>query len=306
MCLVVGRLFEPRRKPVQGSNGRSVARYTFGDFVADVAAGELLRAGRRLRLQEKPFQLLRALLERPGEVLTREELSERLWPGGVHVDYEQGLGNAVQKLRQALNDSADSPRYVETLPRRGYRFLAPVCSEYAHQGADASSETQQSAAARRPRWPARPTLLVAGGMAAACLLLVIAFRAAAPDTTGALTRDPQAWEAYLRARHFEESKTPESMPKSIEYFRQAIEEDPQFAMAWAGLADAYRFMGALSLLSREEAYHRSSQAARRALELDENLGEAHAALAETTFRFGPPHADVGPGFRRAQIGRAHV
>ncbi|MGH9859887.1 MAG: winged helix-turn-helix domain-containing protein, partial [Candidatus Acidiferrales bacterium] len=103
------------------ANGRGVARYTFGDFVADVAAGELLRAGRRLRLQEKPFQLLLALVERPGEVLTREELSERLWPGGIHVDYEQGLGNAVQKLRQALNDSADSPRYVETLPRRGYR-----------------------------------------------------------------------------------------------------------------------------------------------------------------------------------------
>lgn len=284
---------------MQGNNGREIARYTFGEFVADVAAGELLRAGRRLRLQEKPFQLLMALLERPGQVLTREELSERLWPGGIHVDYEQGLGNAVQKLRQALCDSAESPRYVETVPRRGYRFLAPVASEHSHQGPVAPSETQHSAAAGRLRWPARTTLFVAGALLAAGLLLLVTFRAGTPNTSGALTRDPEAWEAYLRARHFEENKTPESMPKSVEYFRQAIVEDPQFAMAWAGLADAYRFMGALSLLSREEAYHRSSQAARRALELDENLGEAHAALAETTFRFGSPDADVGPGFRRA-------
>ncbi len=98
----------------------------FGVFVVDIAAGELRKNGVRIRLQEQPFQVLALLLERPAEVVTREELRQKLWPADTFVDFDHSLNTAVNKLREALGDSASSPRYVETLARRGYRFLAPV------------------------------------------------------------------------------------------------------------------------------------------------------------------------------------
>jgi DNA-binding winged helix-turn-helix (wHTH) protein len=98
----------------------------FGVFEADLAAGELRKNGARIRLQEQPFQLLAFMLERPGDVLTREEIRQKLWPADTFVDFDHSLNTAVNKLREALGDSASSPRYVETLARRGYRFLAPV------------------------------------------------------------------------------------------------------------------------------------------------------------------------------------
>lgn len=102
------------------------ARYRFGVFEADAATGELRRQGIRVKLHAQPFQLLFLLLERPGEMLTREEICRKLWPDGTFVDYEHGVNSAVNRLREALGDKAASPRYVETLARRGYRFLAPV------------------------------------------------------------------------------------------------------------------------------------------------------------------------------------
>ena len=101
-------------------------RYRFGVFEADSATGELRKRGIRIRLHAQPFQLLLLLLDRPGEVLTREDISRELWPDGTFVDYEHGVNSAVNRLREALGDSAGSPRYVETLARKGYRFVAPV------------------------------------------------------------------------------------------------------------------------------------------------------------------------------------
>ncbi len=98
----------------------------FAVFEVDLAAGELRKNGNRIRLQEQPFQLLVSLLERQGEVVTREELREKLWPADTFVDFDHSLNTAIAKLREALGDSASNPRYVETLARRGYRFLAPV------------------------------------------------------------------------------------------------------------------------------------------------------------------------------------
>jgi TolB-like protein/DNA-binding winged helix-turn-helix (wHTH) protein len=98
----------------------------FGVFEVDLRAGELRKSGLRIKLQEKPFQILGALLERAGEIVTREELQKRLWPGDTFVDFDHSLGTAVGKLRQALGDSAQNPRFVETLGGRGYRFIAPV------------------------------------------------------------------------------------------------------------------------------------------------------------------------------------
>ena len=98
----------------------------FGLFQLDKRTGELLRSGRRIRLQEQPFKVLTMLLERSGELVTREELCQRLWPGGTFVDFEDGLNAAVKRLRSALGESSDNPVFIETVPRRGYRFVAPV------------------------------------------------------------------------------------------------------------------------------------------------------------------------------------
>ena len=98
----------------------------FGVFELDRPAGELRRNGVKIRLQEQPFQVLAALLERPGEVVTRDELREKLWPADTFVDFDHSLNTAINKVREALGDSASSPRYVETLARRGYRFLGTV------------------------------------------------------------------------------------------------------------------------------------------------------------------------------------
>ena len=100
----------------------------FGAFEANLASGELRKSGVRIKLQDRPFQILAILLEQPGELVTREDLQKRLWPADTFVDFEHGLNTAITKLRQALADDADNPRFIETLPRRGYRFLAPVSS----------------------------------------------------------------------------------------------------------------------------------------------------------------------------------
>src|SRR6266542_2493311 len=98
----------------------------FGVFAVDLRSGELFKSGMKIRLQEKPFQLLAALLERPGEPVMKEELRERLWAADVFVDFDSSLKIAVNKLRQALGDSAKNPFFIETVARRGYRFIAPV------------------------------------------------------------------------------------------------------------------------------------------------------------------------------------
>lgn len=109
----------------------------FGVFEVDLAAGELRRQGVRVRLQEQPFQVLALLLERPRELVTREEVRQKLWPADTFVDFDHSLNTAVNKLREALHDSAASPRFVETVARRGYRFVAPV--EAAPAGAAVAS-----------------------------------------------------------------------------------------------------------------------------------------------------------------------
>ncbi len=113
----------------------SSRRVRFGAFTLDLCTDELWDGSTRLKVPDQSIQILEALLERPGELATREDLRDRLWPSGTYVDYEHGLNAAVRRLREALGDSADAPRYVETLPRRGYRFIADVEEEPASDGA---------------------------------------------------------------------------------------------------------------------------------------------------------------------------
>src|SRR5215471_17471721 len=103
--------------------------FRFGLYEADSGSGQLLKQGIHVRLQDQPFRMLILLLERAGEVVTREDLREKLWPQNTFVEFDNGLNVAVKKIRDALGDSAENPRFIETVPRRGYRFIAPVSVE---------------------------------------------------------------------------------------------------------------------------------------------------------------------------------
>jgi DNA-binding winged helix-turn-helix (wHTH) protein len=135
----------------------------FAEYQADLRSGELLRQGQRLKLQEKPFQVLAALLARPGELVTREELRQSLWPADTFVDFEHGLNTAVNKVREALRDSASNPRFIETLPRRGYRFIGPIRDESApalEMQPTASLPKQREELPTAPRFASRSLLLL--------------------------------------------------------------------------------------------------------------------------------------------------
>jgi DNA-binding winged helix-turn-helix (wHTH) protein len=109
-----------------GSGEQSRRLVRFGVFEVDLRTGELRKSGLKIKLADQPFQVLAMLLERPGELVTREELQKKLWSESTFVDFEHGLNKAVNRIREALGDDADSPRFMETLPRRGYRFIYPV------------------------------------------------------------------------------------------------------------------------------------------------------------------------------------
>ncbi len=150
----------------QGSTGGDLLHYgvvpapqnssrvlRFGVFEADLRAGELRKSGIKLRLSGQPFQVLAALLERAGEVVTREELQQKLWASDTFVDFDHSLNTAINRVREVLGDSASSPRYVETLARRGYRFIAPVESELPP-----TPEARFSGPSASPVLPAAPAL----------------------------------------------------------------------------------------------------------------------------------------------------
>ncbi len=176
-----GRMPPPERWDVSEAPAPSRRIVRFGAFGLDTRAGELRKADVRVNLQEQPFKVLECLLEHPGELVTREELRQRLWQRDTFVDFEHGLNAAVKRLRETLGDSAETPRFIETLPRRGYRFIAPVERDEplvsdlptAGDGGDDRDDRTHGAAelaAHPKRWPGR---LV--GLGVAGILIVVAF-----------------------------------------------------------------------------------------------------------------------------------
>jgi len=144
------------------ANGVQTARvYHFGAFTVDARTGELSQGGRRTPLRDQAFQVLLALLEQPGELVTREELARRLWGADTFVDFDRGLNKTVNHLREALGDSADQPRFIETLPRKGYRFIAPVTR--AGEDAGTAPPADPPRASRVRRWLPL-SLMLAGGL----------------------------------------------------------------------------------------------------------------------------------------------
>ena len=148
----------------------------FGLFELDLKAGQLSRHGTKLRLPQQPLQLLAVLLERPGEIVTRDELRQRLWSSDVFVDFDHGLNKSIQKLRDALGDSATSPRYIETIPRVGYRFISPVRNGARPLEPEAAIKIDRPAPAtaapvaerRRARW-----WMLGAGILSVCTVLAV-------------------------------------------------------------------------------------------------------------------------------------
>ena len=410
------------------------SRKQFGVFTLDAHAGELRKQGTRIKLQERPLQVLVSLLERPGEVVTREELRERLWPDGTFVDFDHSISTAVNKLRNALNDSAAHPRYVETVGRRGYRFVYPVSA--------VARVLEQEASAGEPAARRLPLPLFVGlalfvigvivlfargdltrdsspGTSAIRSIAVLPLRNLSTDpdqeffseglTDELITRlasveglrvisrtsamqykdsskplptiakelnvdavlqgsvlradgrvritaqlldaaadrhvwaqsyerdhrdildlqydvardiaaaisaklrpaaaaiprrdrplNPEAHQAYLRARHRWYTRRTEELQRAIIDFERALSVDPEYALAHAGLADVYLVLPLLTgEVPQEEAYAKAKEAADRAIALDPSLAEAHNSSAYLKLYLSWDFEGAERGFRKA-------
>src|SRR5713101_3731168 len=293
-------------------------RVRFGVYELNLAARELRKHGIRIKLRGQPFEILAILLEKPGEIVTREVMQKRLWPADTFVDFEHSLNSAIKKLRATLGDSPENCRYIETIPRVGYRFIAPV-----EQVSAAAPPVDVSVVTDRPVVPAG-TVEVAGkrrwrifpGISIeryAVMLLIVLI--AAPSAYFAWSRlgsrpqpqknkiagevhaalkghestrsnqpalSPKSAEAhdlYLKGLHFWNKRTVPGFQQAIECFQQATTMDPNYAAAYAGLANSYTLLTAYTSAPANLYMPRARAAALRALELDEGLPEAHTALA---------------------------
>ncbi len=431
---------EPRRQA-------SVVR--FGTYEVSFQSGEVRKAGVKIRVQQQPLKLLEVLLERPGEVITREELRNRVWPNESFGDFDQAVNIAIAKLRSALGDSADNPRYIETVPKRGYRFIADVSFVEADGrirrpdsvfADSAETQTQDLATTVVPQPPKRRTSILLLALAGVAILAILTFwlvrsrnhahairslavlplenlsgdasqnyfsdgmtdelitnlaqisalrvisrtsvmvyqgaRKPLPQIARELNVDavvegtvvragdrvritaqlidaatdkhlwsqsyegelrdtldlqdrvaraiaeqikikltpreqaalksgrvvnPEAYESYLKGRFFWNKRTAEGLRVALAYFNQAIEEDPNYAQAYSGLADTYALLGdwQYAVMTPAQAYPKAKAAALKALELDSALGEAHNSLAFVLDGFDWDLNAGGNEFRRA-------
>jgi DNA-binding winged helix-turn-helix (wHTH) protein/Tfp pilus assembly protein PilF len=301
----------------------------FGVFEADVHAGELRRNGIRVKIQDLPFRALKLLLDNPNEILSRDQFRHALWPEGVFVDFDHGISSAINRLRDALGDSADNPIFLETVERRGYRWIAPLRptsppepplllvvkpeslnEAYQENRYDAHIQVRNYVAAvrgSRSKWtfvlPVLALLVAAWGFRPV-------YRAAKASTKkpALVSRPPdsaqhaayaEAQQFYLEGRFYWEKRTPDGLNKAVDSFTQAIVHDPNYAPAYVGLADCYNLMREYTLMPASEAYPRALAAAKKAVELDDQSSEAHASLAFALFWGKWDAAGAEREFRRA-------
>ncbi len=270
----------------------------FGVFEADLRSGELRKKGAKVKIQELPFRALRLFLSRPNEVLSRDDFRAALWPDDVFVDFDRGITSAINRLRDALGDSAENPIFVETVGRRGYRWIAPT---YTPSGPVAEIPIETAVPAETIEPPVAPSsgrklLYPLAALVALCLVGALGAgfywqrnhreprRAAQISTSPSegFTHRPanhEAEELYLQGRFYWNKRTPESLTKAVDFFTQAIVHDPGYAQAYVGMADCYNLLREFSVMPSSEAYPRALAAAKRAVELDDQSSQAHASLA---------------------------
>jgi len=281
---------------------RRFAHLRFGVYEVDPDAGELRKNGRKVSLQEQPFQVLALLLTRPGQLVTRDELQKRLWSADTFVDFDLGLNTAIKKIRSALGDSADNPRFVETLPKRGYRFICPVEEVRAAapeaspppdksgvvaetKGIPQSSETISVSRGSRARF-----WLVAEALAAIMLAAGVGFyllhhrTAHRRPTVEELERSGDrgtsnntAYESYKKGRRsLQSDDAAEKSDGAIQAFQQAIEADRNYSLAYSGLGEAYTKK--YELTRQEQWKDEAQKACNYAVELDAGRADGHICL----------------------------
>src|SRR5579864_7580073 len=284
----------------------------FGMVEADLRSNELRKNGVKIKIQELPFRALTLLLSHPNEVLSRDQFRQALWPDGVFVDFGHGISSAINRLRDALGDSADNPVFIETVERRGYRWIAPTHVPSPQLGPVLVKEIEKplpSPPSATHRW----SLLIFPVLA---LLLALwsfwpRFREAKANTAKESIRagrvsdaarhsaNSEAEQFYLKGRFYWEKRTPDALNKAVDFFTQAIVHDPNYAPAYVGLADCYNLLREYTKMPASEAYPRALAAAKRAVELNDQSSEAHAALAFALFYGNWDAAGAELEFRRA-------
>jgi DNA-binding winged helix-turn-helix (wHTH) protein/tetratricopeptide (TPR) repeat protein len=297
----------------------------FGVFEADLRAGDLRKKGTRVKIQDLPFRALGVLLSRPNEVVTREEFRQALWPQDVFVDFDRAISSAIKRLRDALGDPADNPVFIETIERRGYRWIAPTSgvptsSTITLLGSDtreAELEPAVSSVAAPDglispttfSFPSRKleyaSLLLALLLVAGIMLFGFHGMKAAgntphsPANAGLHPANQEAKDLYLQGRYYWNKRTPDDLQKAVDYFTQAIVHDPGYSDGYVGLADCYNLLREYSAMKSSEAYPRALAAARKAVELDDKSSQAHASLAFVSFWGMWDAATADREFRRA-------
>lgn len=378
----------------------------FADFELDEASYELRRRGRRVRLERLPMELLLLLASRPAQLVTREEIVAKLWGKGVFLDIENGINTAVRKLRHALHDDSKEPKYIQTVPAKGYRFIADIrapqsertrrvmlavlpfdnytgdpAQDYFVDGL--TEETICTLGALNPArlgviartsammykgtrksikdigrelnvdyilessvrrddnrlrisaqlirvddqthiWaenferPAHGILAVQDelGRAIADQVRIQVSSVHGGDLTRRHSSNADAYDIYLRGRHFWNQRTAPAIRRAIDCFRQALELDSQYALAQAGLADAYAMLPITSDVRTEECLEPGLAAARAAIASDDSCAEAHTAIAMCKFWMewdwagGEAEAQhairLRPNYALAHLARGHI
>jgi DNA-binding winged helix-turn-helix (wHTH) protein/tetratricopeptide (TPR) repeat protein len=263
----------------------------FGTFELDLVSGELRSQGRRVPLQGQPAQVLALLVRHPGQVVTRDELRQAVWAADTFIEFDTALNVAVSKIRLALGDAAARPRFVETVPRHGYRFLADV-----HPVVPAGPAPLAGPRRRWLPWTAALAVALLASLAAGRLV-----RPQAPPPTHAA-----AQERYLRARYHTTRRTLADSRRAAELLEEAVRLDPRSAPAEAARSEAYLAIPWLGGPA-EPAVARARQAALRALELDPQGPEAHAALGAVLVHFDwDPEGGERELQRALQLGPANT
>ena len=243
----------------------------FDGWSVDRVSGEMSRGGRIARLPQQPLRILLELADHAGEVVTREQLVKALWPTGV-VDYDNGLNVAMRKLRVALDDTGDAPKYIDTLPKVGYRFIAKIGAAPPEPSA---SEALPAPPRASRRWP------LITGLAAillAALFAAIRLWPAKDDTAARHVPSARAQELYVEGMHERSRRDIDATGAAIAKLEAAIKEDPQYADAWAGLSRTLAAAVVRQRTTPADGLPKARAAAERALALDETVTDAHVTL----------------------------